>query len=190
MDEKKVAAGFAGEVGPFSGVGVRGAEVTADSLLGPAAPEPALGRRWLIMFPFGDASVFERGLAVGVPPRSGWLWSVGVGGVLTMTGVASSADGGVWGGRLRGSRFWLRERRRMRSDEAGLEGGVAVLGASVSSGAVPGTDSAVLSAAAVLVLGFLSSVELFSVLRLERNTSRSLLTDDCFDSECGGVRLV
>ena len=45
MDEKKVAAGLLGEGRPFSGVGVSGAGVTAESLLGPIAPEPALLRR-------------------------------------------------------------------------------------------------------------------------------------------------
>jgi hypothetical protein len=65
MDEKNVAAGF-GDAGPFSGVGVSGADMMLDSLLGPA-PESAL-RRWAIILP-ADASV-ERAL----PPfaLSGW----------------------------------------------------------------------------------------------------------------------
>ena len=118
MEEKNVEAGL-GETGPFSGVGVRGAGVTVDNLLGPS--EPALLRRWDIMLPVGDASDLERGLAVEAAARSGCLTSVGVGGVLTITGVAASADGGVCGGAFKGSIFWLRERRRMRSDGAGFD---------------------------------------------------------------------
>jgi hypothetical protein len=105
-----------------------------------------------------------------------------------MTGVATSADGGVCGGRFRGSIFWLRERRRIRSDDAAFDVGVTTLGTSASSGAAFGTGSTVLSAATVL--GLLSSLELFSVLFFERKTSRSLLTDDCLDNDWGGVRPV
>ncbi len=104
MDEKKVAAGLPGETGgPFSGVGVSGAGVMVESLLGPRVPEPALLLRWEIMVPGDDASGLDRVLAVAT--RSGWLGSVGVGGVLTMTGVTVSADGGVWGGAFKGSIF-------------------------------------------------------------------------------------
>jgi hypothetical protein len=101
--------------------------------------------------------------------------------VLTITGVVSSADGGVCGGRFKGSMFWLRERRRMRSDDAAFGVGVTAIGVAESSGTALGTGSTVLSAATVL--GLLSSLELFSVLFLERKTSRSLLTEDCFDSD-------
>lgn len=48
-----------------------------------------------------------------------------------------------------------------------------------------GAGSTVWSVAAVLWL--LSSLELFSVLFLERKTSRSRLVEDCLDSDCGGV---
>jgi hypothetical protein len=70
MVEKKVAAWLPGETGPgpFSGVGVRGADVVLESLLGIIVPEPALALRWDIMFPDGDALVLLRGLAAA---RSG-----------------------------------------------------------------------------------------------------------------------
>jgi hypothetical protein len=179
MDERKVAAGLAGETRPLSGVGVSGADVIFDSLLGPIAPEPAL-RRWVIMFPFGDASELGRELPKEVAARSGWLGSVGVGGVLTMSGAPESADGGVCGGRFKGSIFWLFDNRRMRSDEAGFE-----TEAPPSRGSAAGTGSTVLSAAADF--GLLSSLGLFSALFLPRKTSRSRLADDCFESDWGGV---
>jgi len=104
-----------------------------------------------------------------------------------MTGVATSFDGGVCGGRFKGSIFWLRERRRTRSEDVGFVVGVVAAAVPVlaSSGPVSGTGSTALSAGSVF--GLLSSLELCSVVFLERKTSRSLLTDDLFDSDWGGV---
>lgn len=62
MEEKKFAVGLLG----FSGVGVRGAEVMLDSLLGPILPEPALLLpRGELMFPI-SACGFLRGLGGAV----------------------------------------------------------------------------------------------------------------------------
>jgi len=62
MEEKKFAVGLLG----FSGVGVRGAEVMLDSLLGPMLAEPALLLpRGELMFPI-SACGFLRGLCGAV----------------------------------------------------------------------------------------------------------------------------
>lgn len=111
IDEKNVEAGF-GETGPASGVGVRGAEETVESLLGPAF-EPAR-RLCDIMFPEGAESA-RRGLLV-VATMTGGGGSVGVGGVFTMMGAGADCVWvcGVCGGALKGSSFGPRERRRLR----------------------------------------------------------------------------
>lgn len=92
-----------GVVEPFSGVGVKGADVMFDNLLGPRVPDPDFNLRCEIMFPEGEVttlefviigSVVDLSLLIG---KSGELESVGVGGVLTMMGATRSADGGVRG---------------------------------------------------------------------------------------------
>lgn len=135
IDEKNPDAGFPGETGgPPSGVGVKGAGVMLDSLLGPRPVELALPRRCWIMLP-GEALVCGGDPAgaslAGVNWNVGWLWSVGVGGVLTMTGVALSPAGGVCG-RWVVSTFWPRERRRIRSEDATFVASVCFLGDSLA----------------------------------------------------------
>jgi hypothetical protein len=108
MDEKNPEAALAeGELsGPFSGVGVKGASVMLESLLGPALP--ALPLRWEIILP-SETPPFA---LAGEPPAAsvevrllgddwllGWERSVGAGGVLTMIGAGFSPEGGVCGGR-------------------------------------------------------------------------------------------
>jgi hypothetical protein len=123
IDEKKPDTAFPGDPGDdgFSRVGVNGAWTIFESLLGPRVPEPAL-RRCDIMFPFvGDAfgcgDVVTEVFLTGLPWKVGWLASVGVGGVFTITGVPLSFDGGVWGG-LEVSTLAPCERRRKRSEAA------------------------------------------------------------------------
>jgi hypothetical protein len=100
-DEKKPPP--PGVVEPFSGVGVKGADMIFDSLLGPKVPDPDLILRCEIIFPEGDVTALEfvmmgsgigRSLLVG---KRGELESVGVGGVLTMIGAVLSPGGGVRG---------------------------------------------------------------------------------------------
>lgn len=83
-----------GVVEPFSRVGVNGAEVIFESLLGPNVEEFVLARRCDIMLPDGDVTTL--GLAgagesttilVGESVNRGRPGSVGVGGVLTMRGA-------------------------------------------------------------------------------------------------------
>lgn len=123
IDVKKPEVAPDGVVAPLSGVGVRGADVIFDSLLGPSVADPALPLLWAIMLPVGDELMV---VLAGEPPAlagellagesliAEWLESVGVGGVFTITGVPFSAVGGVRGG-LVVSIFWPRERRRNRS---------------------------------------------------------------------------
>jgi hypothetical protein len=90
-----------GVVEPFSGVGVKGAEVMFDNLLGPSVADPDRILRCEIILP--DAEVMTLGFAVtgSEDPRSrtvskcGELVSVGVGGVFTMRGAVFSPGGGV-----------------------------------------------------------------------------------------------
>jgi hypothetical protein len=90
---------------PFSGVGVSGADVIFESLLGPKAAEFDRTRRCDIILPDGDVTTFGLDEAAGSDaPRSrlveanlGDSDSVGVGGVLTITGAMLSFAGGVWG---------------------------------------------------------------------------------------------
>lgn len=101
-DEKKpVCCEFPGVTEPFSGVGVRGADVIFDSLLGPIlfplANDPERMRLCDIMFPDGDVTTFGL-VEIGEPEKRGEAVSVGVGGVLTITGAAfSTVVGGVLG---------------------------------------------------------------------------------------------
>src|ERR1700738_2877373 len=89
-DEKNPLCWFGpGPVEEFSGVGVRGAEVIFESLLGPRVPEFVLTRRCDIILPDGDVTTFAFIDVVGSDvPRSrvegklGIAASVGVGGVL------------------------------------------------------------------------------------------------------------
>ena len=119
MEEKKPAA--EGVVGPFSGMGDRGAAVMLDSLLGPALADPALDLRVIMLLGGDDALDLVVAAATGESAEGagGWevecLGSVGVGGVLTMTGVPFSAVGGVRGGRVV-SMLCPLESRRKRSD--------------------------------------------------------------------------
>lgn len=103
-DEKNPPCWFGPGVEAFSGVGVRGAEVMFESLLGPRVPEFVLTRRCEIILPEGDVTTFAFIEVVGSEvPRSreagntGVLESVGVGGVLTITGAIFSPAGGVCG---------------------------------------------------------------------------------------------
>lgn len=101
-DEKKpVCCVFPGVTEPFSGVGVRGADVMFDSLLGPIlfplANDPERMRLCDIMFPDGDVTTFGFE-EMGGPEKRGEGVSVGVGGVLTIAGAAFSiVVGGVLG---------------------------------------------------------------------------------------------
>lgn len=90
-----------GVIDPFSGVGVRGAEVMFDSLLGPIFPlacEPERMRLCDIIFPEGDVTTLGFFATGDDPAKRGELLSVGVGGVLTIAGAAFSVVvGGVLG---------------------------------------------------------------------------------------------
>lgn len=172
MDEKKLAAGFPGVAGgPLSGVGVSGAEVIFESLLGPMAPDPALLLRCAIMFPGEEALELLRERGGEVEFLSGCWASVGVGGVFTMTGVViSSAWGGVCGG-LRGSSLVGRDSARVLPVD--FVSPRELVGALFGSCCRLGTGSSDLSVAAVL--GLLSSLELCSFL--DRKTSRNRPAD-------------
>ena len=76
----------------------------------------------------------------------------------------------------------------MRSDDAVLVEDTLPSKDSVSSLARTGTGSAFLSLATVL--GLFSSLGVFSVVFLDRNTSRRRLVDDCFERDRGGVKPV
>jgi hypothetical protein len=101
--EKKPLWGFGfGVVDPFSGVGVNGADVIFDNLLGPNGPNADEVDRTLrceIMFPEGDVMTLGFDDDGSDDPRSrllakrGVLESVGVGGVFTIIGAVSP-----WGG--------------------------------------------------------------------------------------------
>lgn len=103
-DEKKpVCCEFPGVTDPFSGVGVRGADVIFDSLLGPIllplANDPERMRLCDIMFPDGDVTTFGF-VEIGEPEKRGEAMSVGVGGVLTIAGADAALSivvGGVLG---------------------------------------------------------------------------------------------
>lgn len=103
-DEKKpVCCVFPGVTDPFSGVGVRGADVIFDSLLGPIlfplANDPERMRLCDIMFPDGDVTTFGF-VEIGEPEKRGEAVSVGVGGVLTIAGAGAAFSivvGGVLG---------------------------------------------------------------------------------------------
>jgi hypothetical protein len=101
-DEKKpVCCVFPGVTDPFSGVGVRGADVIFDNLLGPIlfplANDPERMRLCDIMFPDGEVTTFGF-VEIGEPEKRGGAVSVGVGGVLTIAGAAFSiVVGGVLG---------------------------------------------------------------------------------------------
>lgn len=100
IDEKKLPVGRGDWA--FSGVGVRGAAVMFESLLGPALPEPDLPRRCASVGTgsTGLGAALLVAFFVGVWLNRSWglLWSVGVGGVLTMTGADVAPFGGVRGG--------------------------------------------------------------------------------------------
>lgn len=104
FEKKPPPPGVGGTVG-FSGVGVNGASVLLDSLLGPILdPDPDRARRCEIMLLGGTTTVFgmelpkTSELRLAEPLCSlGDDESVGVGGVLTITGRADS-EGGVRGG--------------------------------------------------------------------------------------------
>lgn len=90
-----------GVVDPFSGVGVNGADVMFDNLLGPN-DVPDFTLRCDIMFPDGEVMTFGLDVTgsddprVRLSPKRGVLESVGVGGVFTIIG-AVSPGGGVCG---------------------------------------------------------------------------------------------
>lgn len=101
LEKKPPWLGF-GVVEPFSRVGVRGAEVIFDSLLGPKVADPDRIRLCDIMLPDADVTTLGFEATGSDEPRSrllgkrGKLASVGVGGVFTMIG-AMSPGGGVVG---------------------------------------------------------------------------------------------
>jgi hypothetical protein len=105
-DEKNPPCGFVpGLVAGFSGVGVKGAEVMLDNLLGPRVADPDRIRRCDIILPEGEVTTFEPAAATGedviisCAPAEDPV-SVGVGGVFTITGAVFSPAGGVWGRKL------------------------------------------------------------------------------------------
>jgi hypothetical protein len=92
-----------GVVEPFSGVGVKGADVILDNLLGPRVADPDRILRCEIILPEAEVTTLEFDVAGSETPRSrsvskcGELCSVGVGGVFTMRGAVFSPGGGVCG---------------------------------------------------------------------------------------------
>lgn len=91
--------------GPFSGVGVKGASVKLESLLGPMlVPEPDLMRRCDLELPEGETVMLGMAGRSVLPARPLDPWRAcvrlgGVGGVLLTTAVAAwSPEGGVRGG--------------------------------------------------------------------------------------------
>jgi len=82
-------------VEPFSGVGVRGADVILDNLLGPRVADPDRILRCEIILPEAEVTTLEFDVAGSETPRSrsvskcGELCSVGVGGVFTIRGRCS-----------------------------------------------------------------------------------------------------
>lgn len=91
---------------PFSRVGVKGADVIFESLLGTSVADPDLPLRCDIMFPDGDLTTFEfepndsGDRCSRKSENRGTLGSVGVGGVFTIIGAFVSAEGGVDGAAL------------------------------------------------------------------------------------------
>lgn len=111
-DPKKPEEGFRSDgVGtPFSRVGVSGADDIVDNLLGTRLADPDLGR-----FCVNTAASAEALLLRGARNLGCWSGSVGVGGVLTMTGVSFSEPPGVPGGVLVVVMGGPLEKRRVRS---------------------------------------------------------------------------
>lgn len=94
MLEKNPAPGVGGAA--FSGVGVRGADMILESLLGPMlVAEPDLALLCEIMLP--DAETTTLGLLRGECLLFRGDLSTGVGGVLTIAGPGELDDGGVRG---------------------------------------------------------------------------------------------
>lgn len=95
-----------GVFAPLSNVGVKGADVIFDNLLGTNVFDPDRIRRCDIIFPDGDVTtlvfvLIGSGAAWSrLEENRGELVSVGVGGVLTIIGAGFSAAGGVLGGAL------------------------------------------------------------------------------------------
>lgn len=87
-----------GDETPFSGIGVIGAVVIFESLLGPRDADEDLILRCEIIFPEGEVTTLESeevGRACGEKRLE--VWSVGVGGVLVIVGGSGRrvSDGGV-----------------------------------------------------------------------------------------------
>ena len=101
LEKKPLPLGF-GVVEPCSKVGVKGADVMFESLLGPKVAVPDRTLLCDIMFPDADVTTLGLEASGSDEPLSrllgkrGTLLSVGVGGVLTIMG-AVSACGGVVG---------------------------------------------------------------------------------------------
>lgn len=112
--EKKPVPGVEGPA--FSGIGVRGAAVMLESLLGPMlAVEPALDRLDDIIFPAGSTTtlgIWAGREEAGDDDMLLWRESVGVGGVLTIAGGKFSACGGVRGGAEVSMVGWGRKGRK------------------------------------------------------------------------------
>lgn len=100
IDEKNPDVALGGR-GTFSDVGVSGAGVMLESLLGPIFPEPARFRFCDIIFPVGElpfAFASDEACLAAVDRSRGKPGSVGVGGVFTICGLEGSVVGGVRGG--------------------------------------------------------------------------------------------
>jgi len=112
--EKKPVPGVEGPA--FSGIGVRGAAVMLESLLGPMlAVEPALDRLDEIIFPAGSTTtlgIWDGREETGDDEMLSWRESVGVGGVLTIAGGKFSVCGGVRGGAEVSMVGWGRKGRK------------------------------------------------------------------------------
>lgn len=106
--------------------------------------------------------------------------SVGVGGVLTITGGGPSTEVGVLGGAMRGSSFGPLERPRLRpADALGSGSEFEVRGRGVEEGCSSPRPPKLFS-----------SLEPFSELLLERKTSLSRFVDELrFDCDSGNARV-
>ena len=216
IDVKKLDAELPGVVGMVSGVGVRGALVMVESLLGPMLADRDRPRRCAIIVPFGDAlnsgaagaGAAVAGLSVPCFCRlnpSAKSRSVGVGGVFTMVGVPASPLGGVRGG-VEVSIFCPLERRRIRSDAVTF--GAAALGSGLSASLLLGVAAGSVALALALAGGragsvgsdalprselcdFLSGLEfglaLFAEPFLDRNASRRRPMDEGLARVCPGA---
>ena len=147
-DEKKPVALGVGS--PLSSVGVRGAVVMLESLLGAITADPDLALRCALML-CNDGLLpskltrkpppFRADLVSGEDPRTESPLSVGVGGVLTITGAALSDVGGVRGGFVSSDGGCLE--RRSADDTLTAAGGSMTMGGAVVSRSTAAGDEVV-----------------------------------------------